>query len=55
PMGAGLCWGRWGEVVGVVGCGGEAAGKVEEVLKVVAGKLDECTVTVQVQNVGGRW
>nr|GEV25889.1 putative ribonuclease H-like domain-containing protein [Tanacetum cinerariifolium] len=54
PMGAGLCWGRWGEVVGVVDCGGEAAGKGEEVLKVVAGKLDECTVTVQVQNVGGR-
>nr|GEZ70667.1 hypothetical protein [Tanacetum cinerariifolium] len=25
--GACLSWGRWGEVVGVVGCGGEAAGK----------------------------
>nr|GEZ55054.1 hypothetical protein [Tanacetum cinerariifolium] len=50
-MGAGLCWGRCGEVVGVVGCGGEAAGKGEELLKVVAGNLDECTVY---SNVGRR-
>nr|GEU71111.1 reverse transcriptase domain-containing protein [Tanacetum cinerariifolium] len=45
-MGAGLCWEGGGMVVGVVGCGGEASGKREEVLKVVAGNLDECTVPI---------
>nr|GFC21120.1 hypothetical protein [Tanacetum cinerariifolium] len=35
----GFCWGKVGKVVGVVGCGGEAAGKGESGVVVVAGNL----------------
>nr|GEV82809.1 retrovirus-related Pol polyprotein from transposon TNT 1-94 [Tanacetum cinerariifolium] len=34
----GFCWGEWGKVVGVVGCGGEAAGKGGSGVAVVAEK-----------------
>nr|GEY20497.1 hypothetical protein [Tanacetum cinerariifolium] len=34
----GFCWGEVGKVVGVVGCGGEAAGKEGSRVMAMAGK-----------------
>nr|GEZ75637.1 hypothetical protein [Tanacetum cinerariifolium] len=49
--GACLSWGRWGEVVGVMGCGGEAAGKEGSGVAVGGGKSG---VYSRFSNVGKR-